>query len=440
MIPRIARGGCSFKGAAAYYLHDKAGDTRERVEWTQTLNVLTQDPDKAWKVMAYTALEADRLKEASGQKRTGRKLTKPVFSYSLSRHPEQQPDRPQMMKAALQSLRALGLTEHQALIVAHRDEPQPHLHILVNRVHPLTGLAGDLKHSKRTLSDFAREHEQQHGKVYCPQREANHAKRQRKEPSRYRDPVITEAWQRSDDGPSFVAALQSQGYHLAQGRKRLVVVDRYGQTHNPVRHLENVRAAQFQQRLKACDLTKLPQATPLSRSIQQENRQRYDASLRHDTKASVQKNRMQDRHLAERAALSDRHQDRISREADRLAEYYDLAAQKRNVEALQDKVSQPSVWSRVTGRNRVDEARLASLSANYDNARSRYEERLDALAKRRNEEAADLDKRQAAQKQRLEERLETKRPANYLDAAEREQLRPHLPPRGHSRDGPELGR
>lgn len=440
MIPRIASGGCSFKGAAAYYLHDKAGDTRERVEWTQTLNVLTQDPDKAWKVMAYTALEADRLKEASGQKRTGRKLTKPVFSYSLSWHPEQQPDRPQMLRAAQQSLKALGLTEHQALIVAHRDEPQPHIHILVNRVHPLTGLAGDLKNSKRTLSDFAREHEREHGKVYCPQREANHAKRQRKEPTRYHDPVITQAWQRSDDGPSFMAALQAQGYHLAQGRKRLVVVDRYGKTHNPVRHLENVRAAQFQQRLKACDLTKLPQATPLSRSIQQENRRQYFASLNYDTKVSTQKNRMQDRHLEERAQLSDRHHARKLVEQDRMAEFYDLAAQKREVEALKDKVGQPSVWRRVTGGSREDAARLASLSANYDNARSRYEERLNALAKQRNEDFASLEKRQEAQKERLEQRLEANRPANYLDADEREQLRPHLPPRGRSRDGPELGR
>lgn len=440
MIPRIARGGCSFKGAAAYYLHDKSADTQERVEWTETLNLLTQDPDKAWKVMAYTALEASRLKEASGQKRTGRKHTKPVFSYSLSWHPEQQPDRQHMLQAVQKSLRSLGLTEHQALVIAHRDTPHRHVHVLVNRVHPVTGLAGDLDSSKRKLSDFARKYVREHGKAYCPQREANHAKRQRKEPARYHDPVITQAWQRSDDGPSFVAALKSQGYHLAQGRKRLVVVDRYGKTHNPVRHLENVRAAQFQQRLKACDLAKLPQATPLSRSIQQENRRQYFASLNYDTKVSTQKNRMQDRHLDERAALSDQHHARRLLEQDRMAEFYDLAAQKRDLEALKGKVSQPSVWRRVSGGNREDAARLASLTASYDNAQSRYEERLNALAKQRNEDFAALEKRQESQKQRLEQRLEANRPANYLDADEREQLRPHLPPRGRNRDGPELGR
>jgi hypothetical protein len=81
MIPRIAGGGRSFKGAYAYFGHDKQQATKHRVEWTHTENMLTDDPDKAWKVMAYTVYEQARLKEASGQKSTGRKLQKPVFSY-----------------------------------------------------------------------------------------------------------------------------------------------------------------------------------------------------------------------------------------------------------------------------------------------------------------------------------------------------------------------
>jgi hypothetical protein len=87
MIPRIAGGGRSFKGAYAYFGHDKEQTTKHRVEWTHTENMLTDDPDKAWKVMAYTVYEQARLKEASGQKATGRKLQKPVFSYSLAWHP-----------------------------------------------------------------------------------------------------------------------------------------------------------------------------------------------------------------------------------------------------------------------------------------------------------------------------------------------------------------
>jgi hypothetical protein len=35
----------------------------------------------------------------------------------------------------------LGLAEHQALLVAHQDRAHPHVHIMVNRVHPETGMA-----------------------------------------------------------------------------------------------------------------------------------------------------------------------------------------------------------------------------------------------------------------------------------------------------------
>jgi hypothetical protein len=53
MVPAITEGGRSFKGAALYYLHDKRkpGEaerlTSERVAWTHTLNLATDDPDRA---------------------------------------------------------------------------------------------------------------------------------------------------------------------------------------------------------------------------------------------------------------------------------------------------------------------------------------------------------------------------------------------------------
>ena len=118
MIPRIAAGGGNFRGAFQYYLHDKDATTRSRVAWTHTENLLTRDPDKAWRVMAYTAKEHERLKEASGQKTTGRKLTKPVFAFSLSWHPEQKPDRDHMLATARALARCPRL--HRARGCHHR--------------------------------------------------------------------------------------------------------------------------------------------------------------------------------------------------------------------------------------------------------------------------------------------------------------------------------
>ena len=55
MVPKIAAKGKNFKGAGDYYLHDKNADTKERVAFTHTLNLPTDDPEKAIRLMARTA-------------------------------------------------------------------------------------------------------------------------------------------------------------------------------------------------------------------------------------------------------------------------------------------------------------------------------------------------------------------------------------------------
>jgi hypothetical protein len=78
MVPAITAGGRSFKGAALYYLHDKRqiGEavrlTTGRVAWAETVNLPTRDPERAWKIMAHTALAQAHLKAAAGIKATGR--------------------------------------------------------------------------------------------------------------------------------------------------------------------------------------------------------------------------------------------------------------------------------------------------------------------------------------------------------------------------------
>jgi hypothetical protein len=80
MVPAITEGGRSFKGAAAYYLHDKRqpGEaermTGDRVGWTETVNLATDDAERAWRMMVHTAMMQGELKAASGEKATGRKL------------------------------------------------------------------------------------------------------------------------------------------------------------------------------------------------------------------------------------------------------------------------------------------------------------------------------------------------------------------------------
>lgn len=187
MVPAIAACGRSFRGAALYYAHDKRqpGEairlTTERVAWVETVNLPTGDPERAWRIMAHTALAQGHLKAAAGTKATGRKLSKPVFAYSLAWHPGERPTKAEMMDAARESLKMQGLEEHQAIILCHTDEPQAHVHIIVNRVHPATGKAAALSNSKLKLSQWAEAYERGRGKILCPQRVTNNARRSRGE-------------------------------------------------------------------------------------------------------------------------------------------------------------------------------------------------------------------------------------------------------------------
>ena len=151
-------------------------ESAERVEWTETRNLATEQGDRAARIMAATAEASPELKRLAGAAATGRKLEKPVCHYSLNWAKEEKPDRQEMSRAAEESLKALGMERHQALIVSHRDG-QPHVHVIANRVDPESGKAAGLSRSKLKLSKWAEGYEREQGKIRCPQRERNNARR-----------------------------------------------------------------------------------------------------------------------------------------------------------------------------------------------------------------------------------------------------------------------
>ena len=84
MVPRITSKGRSFKGAAAYFLHDLGkAESSERVMFTETVNMLTNDPERAAKVMAWTAEHANELKQVAGVVSTGA-LCRSVWNATFS--------------------------------------------------------------------------------------------------------------------------------------------------------------------------------------------------------------------------------------------------------------------------------------------------------------------------------------------------------------------
>lgn len=183
MIPNVSRVGHSFKGAFAYYLHDKGQDadgghktTADRVAWTETRNLATDDPEAAKRIMIATARQAEALKAAAGIASTGRKSAAHVYSYSLAWHPDEAAilTREDMVKAADATLEALGAERMQAVLVCHRDTKHPHVHVIVNRVDPETGKMLATSNDFRKLDAWAREYERGRGLIVTPKRQEKH--------------------------------------------------------------------------------------------------------------------------------------------------------------------------------------------------------------------------------------------------------------------------
>lgn len=185
MVPDIAKKGRSFKGAFAYYLHDKEATTAERIAWTETRNLATDDPHLASRIMIATACQADDLKRAAGIKATGRKSTQHVYAYSLAWHPSEAEglSKAEMLKAADATLKELKADHLQSVIVCHQDQKHPHVHVIVNRVDPETGKMHGFSNDRLKLSDWANRYERERGEILTPKREERREKREQ-EPDR----------------------------------------------------------------------------------------------------------------------------------------------------------------------------------------------------------------------------------------------------------------
>lgn len=181
MTPKVAKRGGSFKGAAAYYLHDKGADTNRRVAFSVTRNLPTEEPELAWRWMAHTAKHTGVLKHDAGVARSGTKMRKPVYTLSLSWHADDKPT-PDLMVAMMDSaLKKIGLARCQSLYVAHNDTDHPHIHALVNLVDPDNGKIIDPGWDKDKLSRWAQRYETERGVIRCQRRVENNARRDRGE-------------------------------------------------------------------------------------------------------------------------------------------------------------------------------------------------------------------------------------------------------------------
>ncbi|PTQ83147.1 relaxase/mobilization nuclease-like protein [Nitrosospira multiformis] len=236
MTPNAAKKGRSFKGAVAYIIHDPDGaKTAERVLFTETRNLRTDDPEKAAKVMAYTAQHAAELKEAAGIKATGRKTDAPVYHLSLSWVPGEKPTQTEMMEAGTAILEKLGYGEHEAVFAAHGDKAHMHLHIIVSRIHPVTGKTHNPKDDQNILQAWGHEYDKARGmEHHSPERAAKYEK----------DPEKKAEYQRMAE-----EARQRKGAANGNSKPRADWEAAIGATHPKSRKYQEIKA-EYAERVK----------------------------------------------------------------------------------------------------------------------------------------------------------------------------------------------
>lgn len=159
MIASDSGTGKSFVGLASYLATGKGGQQPERVQWTHGLNLATDDIGVSAAQMRQLASENQRV-------------DRPVYHFSVNWHPEEsdQVDEEKAVAIIKATLDDLGLSDHQALIVAHSDTEHFHCHVMVNRIHPESKLSWKQGLSKIALERIMAQQSLEHGFEIVPGR------------------------------------------------------------------------------------------------------------------------------------------------------------------------------------------------------------------------------------------------------------------------------
>ena len=183
----------SFAALGKYLVVGRDKVEEGRVAWTSARNLPTNDPELAAKIMRATASQNVRVSQ-------------PVYHLALSFDPRDVVDRATMERVADHVLQELKLKEYQAIIVAHADRAHPHMHILVNRVHPETGRVWDRWQDQPVIQRVLREEETKLGlRAVEPSLDTTRVREQAESDGQHREPLssasLNSAAQRKHDSP-----------------------------------------------------------------------------------------------------------------------------------------------------------------------------------------------------------------------------------------------
>lgn len=145
-IPRQQPAG--FRPSALYLAGQTANTSPDRVAWVKAYGLETTNPEAAAAVMQATAARSTRCRT-------------PAYHFVLAFDPKDaragKAGQDTLREIADEAFDRLELKGHQALVFSHRDTDHPHLHFLVNRVHPETGKAYSRHNDGRRLTGLVQE-------------------------------------------------------------------------------------------------------------------------------------------------------------------------------------------------------------------------------------------------------------------------------------------
>ncbi len=451
MVPRVSRPGRSFTGAWAYYFHDKRDaaqiergegqHTAARVEWVHVENAAgIEDERAAIGLMIDTARQSKRCE-------------KPVYAFSLGWHPEQRPERAEMIEAGREALKVLGMQNHQAVFVAHNDTAHKHVHVIVNRVHPETLTAANNYRDQEKLSAWALEQERAQNRIYCKAREfranaremskANTARTQEKSPqtqqrpprSRYVDNTLAECWTRSDGGKSFLTALEAKGWRLARGDRKenvLMAVTPSGRAFAVLRELnkgllpgQKLKGADVDRKLADLNRELLPSVEQVQGAIAEERPRREKKKEKEQKQAQARRPEEQQwaldmRIREERRKLHERHERERQEQESKAAAKIETARreaiaaqritqQRETIKALDARLQKGGWLYRASGKAKEDREKLEHAHAGLERSRKVIGWATDGAQARAAEEAKILSWRQEDERAALETRIEDAR-------------------------------
>lgn len=143
----------SFRASALYLAGEIKGLSPDRVEFVEVRNLFTDNARAASAVMDATASKSVRCKQ-------------PAYHFIVTFDPKDEAAgkiTPELKrKIAGQVIERMGLSEHQLMVYSHKDTDHPHMHFLVNRIHPQKHIAYDRHQDGKRLTGIVKELAQEH--------------------------------------------------------------------------------------------------------------------------------------------------------------------------------------------------------------------------------------------------------------------------------------